>query len=42
MNIAAQDAGTAFAYEVFSPNTLVGVIIGASVVFMFSGPRSTR
>ena len=28
---------TAFAYEVFSPNTLVGVIIGASVVFMFSG-----
>ncbi|MEJ8278978.1 sodium-translocating pyrophosphatase [Pseudonocardia spirodelae] len=37
VNIAAQDAGTAFAYEVFSPNTLVGVIIGASVVFMFSG-----
>ncbi|MEJ3652193.1 sodium-translocating pyrophosphatase [Actinomycetes bacterium KLBMP 9759] len=32
-----QDAGTAFAYEVFAPNTLVGVIIGASVVFMFSG-----
>ena len=32
-----QDAGTAFAFEVFSPNTLVGVIIGASVVFMFSG-----
>jgi K(+)-stimulated pyrophosphate-energized sodium pump len=31
------DAGTAFAYEVFAPNTLVGVIIGASVVFMFSG-----
>ncbi|MHA6619492.1 sodium-translocating pyrophosphatase [Pseudonocardia sp. DLS-67] len=31
------DAGTAFAFEVFSPNTLVGVIIGASVVFMFSG-----
>jgi K(+)-stimulated pyrophosphate-energized sodium pump len=29
--------GTAFANEVFSPNTLVGVIIGASVVFMFSG-----
>jgi K(+)-stimulated pyrophosphate-energized sodium pump len=35
--VALQDAGTAFAYEVFSPNTLVGVIIGASVVFMFSG-----
>jgi K(+)-stimulated pyrophosphate-energized sodium pump len=34
---AAADAGTAFAYEVFAPNTLVGVIIGASVVFMFSG-----
>jgi K(+)-stimulated pyrophosphate-energized sodium pump len=32
-----QDAGTAFAFEVFAPNTLVGVIIGASVVFMFSG-----
>jgi K(+)-stimulated pyrophosphate-energized sodium pump len=31
------DAGTAFAFEVFAPNTLVGVIIGASVVFMFSG-----
>jgi K(+)-stimulated pyrophosphate-energized sodium pump len=27
----------AFNYQVFSPNTLVGVIIGASVVFMFSG-----
>jgi K(+)-stimulated pyrophosphate-energized sodium pump len=35
--VAAQDAGRAFVYEVFSPNTLVGVIIGASVVFMFSG-----
>ncbi|GAY09304.1 sodium-translocating pyrophosphatase [Pseudonocardia sp. N23] len=34
---AATDVGTAFAFEVFSPNTLVGVIIGASVVFMFSG-----
>jgi K(+)-stimulated pyrophosphate-energized sodium pump len=31
------DGGTAFAFEVFAPNTLVGVIIGASVVFMFSG-----
>ena len=27
----------AFSFEVFSPNVLVGVIIGASVVFMFSG-----
>ena len=35
--VALEDAGTAFAYEVFAPNTLVGVIIGASVVFMFSG-----
>ncbi|AEA22669.1 sodium-translocating pyrophosphatase [Pseudonocardia benzenivorans] len=34
---AASDVGTAFAFEVFSPNTLVGVIIGAAVVFMFSG-----
>jgi K(+)-stimulated pyrophosphate-energized sodium pump len=34
---AAADVGTAFAFEVFSPNTLVGVIIGAAVVFMFSG-----
>ncbi|MDQ4116781.1 MAG: sodium-translocating pyrophosphatase [Actinomycetota bacterium] len=33
----AQNVGASFAYEVFSPNTLVGVIIGASVVFMFSG-----
>ena len=33
----AAEAGTAFAFEVFAPNTLVGVIIGASVVFMFSG-----
>jgi K(+)-stimulated pyrophosphate-energized sodium pump len=35
--VAATDAGSAFVYEVFSPNTLVGVIIGAAVVFMFSG-----
>ena len=27
----------AFNFQVFSPNTLVGVIIGAAVVFMFSG-----
>ncbi|MDQ6937642.1 MAG: sodium-translocating pyrophosphatase [Actinomycetota bacterium] len=26
-----------FTYEIISPNTLVGVIIGAAVVFMFSG-----
>jgi K(+)-stimulated pyrophosphate-energized sodium pump len=31
------NAGQGFLTEVFSPNTLVGVIIGASVVFMFSG-----
>jgi K(+)-stimulated pyrophosphate-energized sodium pump len=35
--VAIEDAGSAFLFEVFSPNTLVGVIIGASVVFMFSG-----
>ncbi|MEV1292841.1 sodium-translocating pyrophosphatase [Pseudonocardia sp. NPDC049635] len=35
--VALEDAGTAFIYEVFSPNTLVGVMIGAAVVFMFSG-----
>jgi K(+)-stimulated pyrophosphate-energized sodium pump len=35
--VALADAGTGFANEVFAPNTLVGVIIGASVVFMFSG-----
>ncbi|MBC3194142.1 sodium-translocating pyrophosphatase [Pseudonocardia sp. C8] len=35
--VTLAQAGSAFAYEVFSPNTLVGVIIGASVVFMFSG-----
>jgi K(+)-stimulated pyrophosphate-energized sodium pump len=34
---ALADAGQGFITEVFSPNTLVGVIIGASVVFMFSG-----
>ena len=35
--VALKDAGQGFLTEVFSPNTLVGVIIGASVVFMFSG-----
>src|SRR3954449_8108988 len=34
---AIDDTGSAFSYEVFSPNVLVGVIIGAAVVFMFSG-----
>ncbi|MCW2632497.1 MAG: Pyrophosphate-energized proton pump [Pseudonocardia sp.] len=29
--------GAGFIYQVFSPNVLVGVLIGASVVFMFSG-----
>jgi K(+)-stimulated pyrophosphate-energized sodium pump len=35
--VALKDAGQGFLTEVFSPNTLVGVIIGAAVVFMFSG-----
>ena len=35
--VEAANAGQGFITEVFSPNTLVGVIIGASVVFMFSG-----
>jgi K(+)-stimulated pyrophosphate-energized sodium pump len=35
--VALEQAGIAFSAEVFSPATLVGVIIGASVVFMFSG-----
>jgi K(+)-stimulated pyrophosphate-energized sodium pump len=37
---AGQAAATlprSFLYQVFSPNVLVGVIIGAAVVFMFSG-----
>jgi len=34
---AVDDTGSAFSFEVFSPNVLVGVIIGAAVVFMFSG-----
>ena len=32
----------AFTYEIISANTLVGVLLGASVVFLFSGPPSTR
>jgi K(+)-stimulated pyrophosphate-energized sodium pump len=35
--VTVEQAGSSFFYEVFSPNTLVGVIIGAAVVFMFSG-----
>ena len=35
--VAIDQAGSGFNFEVFSPNTLVGVIIGAAVVFMFSG-----
>ncbi|OLR89727.1 sodium-translocating pyrophosphatase [Actinokineospora bangkokensis] len=31
------DAGSAFTYTITSPNVLVGVAIGAAVVFMFSG-----
>jgi K(+)-stimulated pyrophosphate-energized sodium pump len=40
INTALVDAGAQLpdiAFAVFTPNTLVGVIIGASVVFMFSG-----
>ncbi|SHK42959.1 K(+)-stimulated pyrophosphate-energized sodium pump [Pseudonocardia thermophila] len=40
INLALQKAGAAIedlAYAVFTPSTLVGVVIGASVVFMFSG-----
>jgi len=34
---AAAEAGSAFATLVYSPNVLVGLILGAAVVFMFSG-----
>src|SRR4051812_31948957 len=33
----AEDLTSAFDVQVFSPNVLVGLIIGASVVFLFSG-----
>ncbi|GAA3994865.1 sodium-translocating pyrophosphatase [Allokutzneria multivorans] len=33
----AQDLGLAFGYNIVQPNLLVGLIIGAAVVFMFSG-----
>ncbi|WP_290056025.1 sodium-translocating pyrophosphatase [Amycolatopsis solani] len=35
--VTGLDAAKSFVNEVVSPNTLVGVIIGAAVVFMFSG-----
>ncbi len=31
------NAGQSFIYEIISPNTLVGVTLGAAVVFLFSG-----
>ncbi|MDP9417918.1 MAG: sodium-translocating pyrophosphatase [Actinomycetota bacterium] len=39
VNTAVNESGTSLerAYDVVSPNTLVGVLIGAAVVFMFSG-----
>ncbi|MEJ7648352.1 MAG: sodium-translocating pyrophosphatase [Nakamurella sp.] len=33
----AQDVGSAFITDIMSPNTLVGVVLGAAVVFLFSG-----
>ena len=39
---AAGDIGTAFAYEVFAPNTLVGVIIGVIIdVIVLSSSTSS-
>ncbi|MFC5064400.1 sodium-translocating pyrophosphatase [Actinomycetospora atypica] len=37
VGVRAEDAGTAFTNAVTAPNLLVGVILGAAVVFMFSG-----
>jgi K(+)-stimulated pyrophosphate-energized sodium pump len=37
VGVTAQNAGTAFTDAVTAPNLLVGVILGAAVVFMFSG-----
>ncbi len=34
---AADELSSAFTYLVFSPNVLVGIVLGAAVVFMFSG-----
>jgi K(+)-stimulated pyrophosphate-energized sodium pump len=35
--VAAGDVPSSFIFQVFSPNVLVGLAIGAAVVFMFSG-----
>ncbi len=35
--VSLADAGTSFLYEVSSPGVLVGLMIGAAVVFLFSG-----
>ncbi|MFB9906227.1 sodium-translocating pyrophosphatase [Allokutzneria oryzae] len=35
--VGAGELGLAFRYEIFQPNVLVGLAIGAAVVFMFSG-----
>ncbi|WP_018683873.1 sodium-translocating pyrophosphatase [Actinokineospora enzanensis] len=35
--VTGDSLSTAFSFVVFSPNVLVGVVIGAAVVFMFSG-----
>ncbi len=35
--VTGMDAAKSFVNQIVSPNTLVGVIIGAAVVFMFSG-----
>ncbi len=37
VGVDAARIGSAFRFEVFSPNTLVGVVLGAAAVFMFSG-----
>ena len=37
VGVTAENAGTAFTNAVTAPNLLVGVILGAAVVFMFSG-----
>jgi K(+)-stimulated pyrophosphate-energized sodium pump len=36
-NVKAEDAGASFLYQVTSPGVLVGLMIGAAVVFLFSG-----
>ncbi|PPK65780.1 sodium-translocating pyrophosphatase [Actinokineospora auranticolor] len=37
VGVKLEDAGSAFTYIVYSPNVLVGIALGAAVVFMFSG-----